>query len=284
MAITVGDVWQQAVKDLQEAGIENARLDARLLLEHGLGVAPHQLFDKMDNRLDLDVHQRLQELVGRRVAREPVSRIVGAREFWSLLFKVTSDTLDPRADSETLIETLTKYYPDRHTAFRVLDLGTGTGCLLLSILHEYKNASGVGVDISEATVAVAQHNARKLDLVERSYIKQGNWTDQVQDEFDVVISNPPYIASADIPALMKDVVDFDPTRALDGGADGLDAYRQLAQCVPDVLKPGGVLLLEIGQGQGADVQKIFAKTGLVFDQGVADLAGVERCLVFRKKD
>jgi release factor glutamine methyltransferase len=207
-----------------------------------------------------------------------VSRILGMREFWGLPFAVTPATLDPRPDSETLVETALDLL--RETAEpRILDLGTGTGCLLLSLLHERADAQGTGIDISDEALAVAASNAARLDLSARVSFRRGNWTDGIGGRFDLVISNPPYIRRGDIEALEREVREHDPLLALDGGEDGLDAYRALAAAIPDVLTQTGHAVIELGEGQGEAVRAIFESAGMAVLRIVPDLAGIPRALV-----
>jgi release factor glutamine methyltransferase len=209
-----------------------------------------------------------------------MAHILGRREFWSLDFAVTSDTLTPRPDSETLVAAVLDIVAGRDRPLGILDLGTGTGCLLLALLHELPNATGVGVDRSAAALAVALGNAQALGLAPRVQFHEGDWGEGLTGRFDVVISNPPYIVSADVPNLSPEVR-HEPRLALDGGADGLDAYRALAPHVGRLLEPAGVAVLEIGEGQAPAVEEILRTAGLKPVDRRRDLAGIERCIVAR---
>ena len=211
-----------------------------------------------------------------------MAHILGRREFWSLAFKVTADTLDPRPDSETLVQAVLDQVPDRSAALRLADFGTGTGCLLLALLHELPNATGVGVDVSAAALAVAAENADALGLAQRASFHRGNWDDGIDPGFDIVLSNPPYIPSGDIAGLQPEVASFEPRLALDGGSDGLDAYRRLGPAAMRLLVPGGLAAFEIGLGQGDSVRRIMAAAGLRHIATARDLGAVERCVLFRK--
>jgi release factor glutamine methyltransferase len=229
---------------------------------------------------DISQEQDLESVVCRRLAREPVSRILGTRDFWKSCFKLGKDTLDPRPDSETLIETALKYVPQG--AHRVLDLGTGTGCLLLSLLQEWPAASGVGVDISEGATEIAKENAQDLGLDHRARFVTGHWESfQTDSPFDVLISNPPYITEAEIKTLAPEVAQYDPLRALSGGKDGLDCYRSIIKTAKNWLKPGGWLFFEIGHRQGKTVKDLLEQGGFHVLQTVPDLAGNDRCTVAR---
>ena len=275
--ISIAQALREATDKLTEAGIDTARLDARLLLAEALGVNGTWLFNHAND--ELQDGAAFGALIERRLAREPVSLILGHREFWSLDFTVTRDTLAPRPDSETLIEAVLAEIPDRTGALSLLDLGTGTGCLLLSLLSELPAARGTGVDIDPATLAVAKSNAGRLGFRERTRFIQSNWWEGLSGRFDVILSNPPYIPSADIAGLDPEVAAFEPIGALDGGADGLDAYRLLAAGAGDFLADDGVIAFEVGAGQARDVAALLAEAGYNLRTVRKDLAGIERCVV-----
>ena len=222
----------------------------------------------------MDAYERL---LARRAAREPVALILGWAEFWSLRFQVSPATLIPRPDSETLIEAALAARPGGVGS--VLDLGTGTGCLLLAALHEFKAAWGVGTDRSPAAAGLAAANARSLGLAHRAAIVAADWAAPIGARFDLVLSNPPYIASAEIAGLMPEVARFEPARALDGGQDGLDAYRTLLAALPGLLRPGGIGIFELGAGQAGPVGALARQAGFSRVATRADLGGIERALV-----
>lgn len=268
--------------ELAEAGIENAAREARLLLNLALGREPNALLSPETAIACADA-ERLQVFVKRRASHEPYSRIAGRREFWSLPFLLSPDTLDPRPDSETLIETALARIPDRAVPLSVIDFGTGTGALLLALLSELPNARGLGIDRAPGAVVTARQNAAALGLSARARFADGDWGKGLSEKADVILANPPYIPSDHLADLPADVARFDPGLALDGGPDGLDAYRDLAPDVARLLTPGGFAVCEIGAGQGPAVALVMANVGLETVAKQCDLAGIERCLVFVRR-
>jgi release factor glutamine methyltransferase len=226
---------------------------------------------------------RLAALVARRAHREPYSRIAGKREFWSLQFLLSPDTLDPRPDSETLIEAALARIPDRMAPLAIVDFGTGTGALLLALLTELPNAQGVGVDLAAGAVAAARRNAAALGLERRARFARGRWGAGLTHPADVILANPPYIPSADLAGLAPEVGRHDPALALDGGPDGLRAYREMASDLRNLLKPTGFAVCEIGAGQGSEVARIMSCAGLELVAKQCDLAGIDRCLVLERE-
>jgi release factor glutamine methyltransferase len=275
--MTIAAALDLARRRLSEAGIEDPRREARSLIGHALHAGVEITLGHPERELSPDELDRIAALVAARAQRRPMAQVTGRREFWSLEFEVTCDTLDPRADSECLIEAALAVVPDRDAPLRILDLGTGTGCLLLALLHECPRATGLGVDISQAALAVAKRNARALGLAARAAFLASDWGRAVAGEFDLVLANPPYIRAADLAALAPEVAHFEPRLALDGGPDGLDAYRRLAPDVARTLAPGGFAVIEVGDIEGA--RAIFAEAGLVQMAVGLDLAGRERALV-----
>jgi release factor glutamine methyltransferase len=261
---------------LRALGFEEAAREATLLLTNACGLRPVDLIGAPEAPLG-EAAARLEAFAARRVAGEPLSRILRRREFWSLPFAISPDVLDPRADTETIVEAaVTTFAERRHAALRVLDLGVGSGALLAALLSEFPAAHGVGVDASERAAAVARGNLEALGLARRAQIRVGDWADGLDEPFDLIVSNPPYIRSADIAALAREVREHDPRLALDGGADGLDAYRALAPQIARLLAPKGWFFLEVGAGQADDVEAIAAEAGLAELARFADLAGVAR--------
>lgn len=251
----------------------NAALEARLLAAHAWGMSHEALLLHGDDTRDAAVFAALVE---RRMTAEPVAQIVGEKDFWKDSFKVTRDVLTPRADSETIIEALLKHRGNKDVPYRVLDLGTGSGCLILSALREYAHATAVAVDASPAALEIAAHNAAALGMGERCEMLHSIWCEKLDGVFDIIISNPPYIPTADIAGLDADVRVHEPMSALDGGVDGLDDYRSIAQQLVNHAKPGSLLLFEVGMGQAADVAAIAAHAGWTLLEYTNDLAGIAR--------
>jgi release factor glutamine methyltransferase len=272
---------RDAAVALAAAGIDNVRFEARLLLAHAAGLSAEQLIARGAEPAPAAVAERLRALTARRVLREPMAYILGEREFWGLPFKVSPAVLVPRPDSETLIEAALALMPDRQRPWRILDLGLGSGCLLLTLLREYPAASGVGLELSEEALAVAQANAEALAVDARARLilgdwQQPDWQQRLGGPFDLLVSNPPYIEAQAIERLMPEVARFEPRLALDGGPDGLAAYRNIATAAPALMAPGGRILVESGEGQVTEISRIFASAGLALEAPWRDLAGIDR--------
>ena len=280
--MTLGDLLTDGAVRLAKAGIDGAAREVRLLLQAAAGIPIATQIAFPERTIEIAAAARFDVLLERRARREPMAHILGQREFWSLAFKVTADTLDPRPDSETLVQAVLDQLPDRSAALRLIDFGTGTGCLLLALLHALPNATGAGVDVSAAALAVATENANALGLAQRTSFHRSDWDDGLDSGFDIVLSNPPYIPSGDIAGLQPEVASYEPRLALDGGPDGLDAYRRLGPATARLLVPDGLAAFEIGIGQGESVRRIMAAAGLRHIATARDLAAVERSLLFRK--
>lgn len=266
---------------LTAAGIDNVRFEARLLLSCATGLTIEQLISRGPDAAPAAAAATLRELTARRVRREPMAYILGEREFWGLRFKVSPAVLIPRPDSETVIETVLDLLPDRSRKLRILDLGLGSGCLLLTLLREYPQATGVGIDASEAALAIAQANAEALGVAPRARLstgdwRQAGWSDRLEGPFDLLVSNPPYIESAVVEGLMPEVAAHEPRLALDGGADGLAAYRIIAGEAPRLVGPGGWAVVEAGEGQAPDIAALFGAAGLTPSPPRQDLGGIAR--------
>ncbi|BAI70780.1 HemK protein [Azospirillum sp. B510] len=263
---------------LREAGVDTPDLDARYLLEHALKLTRTDFITKSEQPVPDQDAAHVLTLVERRAAREPVGRILGHREFWTIDLVLNPDTLEPRPDTETVVEAALAAIPDRKAPLRLIDFGTGTGCILLALLSELPNATGVGVDLSPLAVQAAAGNAERNGLADRARFQIGDWAKDIRDRFDIVVSNPPYIPSADIAALEPEVRDHDPLRALDGGPDGLEPYRILAAELPRLLLPGGLVAFEVGWGQAEDVAALVEAQGMGETAILCDLGGVKRCV------
>ncbi len=268
--------WAQMA--LGSAGIDGARAEARLLLRHATGLSAERQVAAPDRCLDDQQASSLTEAVKRRTRGEPMAQILGRREFWSLDFIVTPDTLDPRPDSETVIAAALARLDSRDRPYQILDLGTGTGCLLLALLSELPAATGVGVDIAPETVRIARLNAAQLGFADRARFIVGDWTAALSGQFDVVLCNPPYVRTVDIDGLSREVALYEPRRALDGGDDGLAAYRALIPGLRHRLSETGLTVLEVGAGQADAVSGLLEKAGFAELLRTADLGGIERCV------
>ena len=273
---TLGKMLNAFAARLDRVGIESARLDARLLSAHALGWDAAKIVATKDFLPDAEQRRTLDALITRREAREPVAAIIGYREFWSLDFAVSADVLIPRPDSETIIEAALAAVEDKELALGILDLGTGSGCLLLALLSELPLASGLGVDISEAALSVAASNAKNLGLEGRAEFELSDWGDGLSGRFDIILANPPYIADGEFAALEPEVARFEPRLALSGGADGLDCTRALAPRLGPLLAPGGRAFVEIGATQADAVAALLKARGLRVCQVHKDLAGRSR--------
>lgn len=271
---------------LQVAGVAHARLDARLLLSAASGLSHEDMIRDPYTEL-LKAHAAAYAaMITRRISHEPVARILGRREFWSMDFEITPETLDPRADSETLISAALGLIEDCTSPLRILDIGTGTGCLLLALMSELPRAYGVGMDISQSALDVAARNAARLGFAECAQfiacdVRGADWAAQLAGPFDIVISNPPYIKSDEIAGLDPEVALFDPPRALDGGTDGLDFYRMITISLASLLGPGGMVVFEVGAGKARDVQSLLHQAGFRVYPPYADLARCPRAVIGR---
>jgi release factor glutamine methyltransferase len=280
--VTIAEAQILLADNFRRVGIDSPEADARALLCAVLQLSRTQLIAQCDRALSRHETAQLASVVARRVKREPVARIIGQKEFWSLPLRITPDVLVPRPETETLVEAALDEIQRaglRGESLRILDIGTGSGALLLALLKELQNANGVGTDISPAALAVARSNAERLGFAARCNFLACNIAEPLSGTFDLVVSNPPYIARAGIAALDADVRDFDPKLALDGGADGLDAYRAISAAAPALLKRSGRLILELGMGQERPVRGLVATAGLAVKKVVADLAGIPRAMV-----
>lgn len=279
--VPVSEALRLMAQLFKRAGVEQPEVDARALLGHALRLDRAQLIAQDDRLLESRETDSVSALAARRLRREPVSRILGTREFWSLPLTVTPDVLVPRSDSETVIEAALDFAVRgglRMEKLRVLDIGTGSGALLLALLSELSNANGTGTDISLAALGVARANAERLDLADRCSFIAANIAAGVNGPFDLVVSNPPYVARGEFAALAPEVRDYEPVVALDGGTDGLDAYRAIAGDARRLLAPGGRLIVELGAGQEPAVSTLFSSAGLTVGAARKDLAGIPRAL------
>jgi release factor glutamine methyltransferase len=283
-ACTVADTRRALAEEFRGGGIDSPELDARILVGHALGLDHAALAAAGTRILDPREADAVAALARRRLAHEPVARILGSREFWSLRLRIDAATLVPRPETETVVEAaLAAIDSDgpRSRILRIADLGTGCGALLLALLTDLPGAFGIGTDKSLPALAVARENAQRLGLTRATFLAC-DMAEALEGPLDLIVSNPPYIVSGDIAALAPEVRDFDPRAALDGGPDGLDCYRVIAATAPTLLAPGGALIVELGAGQAQAVATLFATAGLATSPPRTDLNGVARALLARK--
>lgn len=278
---TIGRAVNELTTQFTAAGLDTPRLDARILVGHATHLEPSLLFARTDRVLSAEEAAALHAFAARRVGREPVSRILGRRAFWGLDFELNAATLDPRPDTESVVSAALALKDQFPSAPRVLDLGTGTACILIAILSEWPQATGVGIDRDPLALEAARKNADRLGVGARAAFREGNWCEGVVENFDLIVSNPPYIGEEEAALLAPEVVDFDPPRALFAGADGLAAYRALIPGAKERLRTGGRLILEIGVTQEKGVETVLAQAGLTLEAKVPDLSGRVRALVAR---
>jgi len=270
----------------KSSAIDSAELDARMLVGAVLGLDLTGMIATASRRLTSDESIRLEDFARRRLTGEPVARILGQKEFWGLPLTLSAATLVPRPDTETVVELaleMLRVAQDPNRALLIADIGTGSGAILLALLSELPDAYGVGTDISEAALRTASANAARLGFAPRAAFVACDYAAALSDRFDLIVSNPPYIRSADIGGLATEVRDHDPHRALDGGADGLDAYRALIPQAAPLLAPRGALVVEAGQGQVQEIEGLMTAAGLMLEgPAKADLAGIRRAVAGRK--
>jgi release factor glutamine methyltransferase len=275
----VDEVIRKYKTILKNSKIETYTLDCRILLAHVLGVKANNLRLYKNDEINGDDMDRFEKMIQRRLNFEPVSKIINKKTFWEYDFFVNEDVLDPRPDSENMIELILCRH-DRRRPLKILDLGTGSGCLILTLLKIFKNSSGVAVDINEKALTVAKYNAELLGVQNISFIKS-NWNDEINEKFDIIISNPPYIKTGDIDGLKDDVKKFDPIISLDGGEDGLDCYRYIAKNILKNCFDDTNIYLEIGYVQIVEIMGIFEKENFYLDNVKKDLRAINRILCFK---
>ncbi len=279
---SIGAARRQLARGFRQHGLDAPELDARIIVGHVLGLDHTALAAQSSRVLTAEEAGVIAELSARRLAREPVARIVGRKEFWGLPFKINAETLLPRPETETVVEAaLAAVHCGKSRALRIVDLGTGSGALLLALLCELPGACGIGTDVSFTALHCARDNAAALDLSARASFVACDYGTALRGPADLLVCNPPYIARGGIAGLQAEVRDFDPQRALDGGPDGLDGYRAIASDVRRLLAPGGILVVELGQGQLGAVTSLFAATGLEPVTARHDLSGIARAVVMR---
>ena len=283
MSLTLLTAWQGAKARLQAAGLSGPVIEARLLVEAAADATRADIVGDPYRELTAEQEATLDDYLARRERREPVSHILGRKGFWKIMLNVTPDVLTPRPDTETVVEYALRDFPE-HAAWSILDLGVGSGAIVLSILAERPAAKGLGVDVSEEALAVARDNAANLGLASRLALLRGDWTEGLgESTFDLVVSNPPYIATQVLATLEPEVRDHEPRVALEGGADGLMHYRRLAPEILRVLKPDGRFAVEIGYDQKEAVEALFREAGALGVATIRDLGDRDRVVVGAKK-
>lgn len=276
---TVAKVLHEARTFLKINSISSWCLDAEILLMHVLSYSREDLIVNYNQNLsDID-YNTLQKLLKKRSNRVPISHLIGKREFWSNDFIVTDATLDPRSDSETLIEAVLNYFPNKSKNYNILDLGTGSGCLLLTLLMEYRNSRGIGIDISKKALDISLLNSASLNLEDRANFICSNWSSGMKAEFDIIVTNPPYIKTSDIELLQPEVKNYEPVLALDGGFDGLRCYNDIIPDLKSLLSSSGVLFLEHGKSQETEILDLLKKEDFIIICQKRDLNKINRVIV-----
>lgn len=281
MTETLVSLWTDVRKRLEAAGIESPVLDARLLLEVGAGVSRLEIVSDPRRVVSDEQVVAVEALTKRREAREPISHIIGRKHFWTLDLAVNAHVLTPRPETEFVVEAGLRDTLPADAPHRILDLGSGSGAIVLALLKERPNATALAIDISGDALDVLRTNAEDVGVADRLEIRRGDWAGDIDERFDLVVSNPPYIPSAEIAALAPEVSKFEPQLALDGGADGFAAYRIIIAELPRLLKPGAAFALEVGMGQAAAVKFLAEEAGLVVGEPWRDLSGIPRVVVGR---
>ncbi|WP_339047713.1 peptide chain release factor N(5)-glutamine methyltransferase [Candidatus Mesenet endosymbiont of Phosphuga atrata] len=276
---TIGALLKKSINNLSLCGIYTPRLDSEILISHVLGLERSFVIANYDYEVEEEHEKLFLELISRRCKRYPVAQIIGKREFWGLDFLVNQHVLDPRPDSETIILAVLRYYRNKNKRLRIVDFGTGTGCLLISILHEYKYSIGIGFERNVNSHRVALNNVKRHNLLGRVKIVLGSWKNS-NGLFDLIISNPPYIKKSMLKKLQPEVQN-EPSIALDGGSNGLKCYLSIFPVLKRSLKKGGFAILEIGESQN-NIKKIIPFYGLIFVSYAYDLSGNKRCIVIRQ--
>lgn len=285
MSAYLENIIRETAEKMTSAGIENAQLDVKILLCEVLNVDRSGLLF-YDKPLSEEQKERFVDLLAQRLARKPVDKILGLKGFYKYDFKVNEYVLSPRPDTETLVEAAVEFVK-LHEVRNILDLGTGSGCILLSILADFPELSGTGIDKSAAALEIARENAERLGVSDRVQWVEGSWFEEslpgkLGKRFDIVVTNPPYIPSGDIASLDPEVRRYDPLSALDGGDDGFKDYRRIAETAPQFLTEGGLIFIEAGIGQAAEIARLFCSYDFKLLQIVKDLGGLERCVILKK--
>ena len=275
------ELYTNSIKLLKDKGILTANLDVKILLAFLLNIDNKEIINYLDNEISNEFFNNFQKLLSRRLNREPIANIIGKKAFWDHDFIVNENVLTPRPDSETLIEAVLENYKDKDQKLNILDLGTGSGCLILTLLSIYQNSQGLAIDISDKALEIAKQNAKLLNINSIKFLKN-NWNDNINEKFDIIISNPPYIPKKEIEDLEPEVNKYNPLLALDGGNDGLDCYKYLAENLQKNCKRDTKIFLEIGKNQENYITKIFKNNEFELLKMYKDINGIVRVLEFKK--
>ena len=277
----VKEFVKQNVDLLKNSGIESPTIDLRYILSYFYNVRLSEIYNILEKNINNNELTELNNIIKQRLEKKPISKIFNKKFFWDYEFFVNTDVLDPRGDSEVMIEDIIKNY-NCNDKLKILDLGTGSGCLIITLLKNFTNSTGLAVDINEKSILVAEKNAKNLGVFDRLELRKNNWNDNINKKFDIIISNPPYIPTNDINKLEDDVKNFDPILALDGGRDGLNCYRYISKNIGKNFNNNTKLYLEIGHNQKQDVINIFKNDNFVFEYSIKDYNNIERILKFKK--
>ena len=292
LSLEANVIIKSANEILKKSDNPSPSLDSRILLGYAMGIN-RSIYPHENIKITKDQINTFKKIIKERQKGKPVSRIIGKKEFWKMVFAIDESTLDPRPDSEVIIDTILNYFSNKSKKLRVLDLGSGSGCLGLSIMYEYKNSEAIFFDTSKKSLEIVKYNALNYKIFDRAQLINADWFDKKWDEkilkiiknrkFDIIIANPPYIASKKIKSLQIEVKNFEPMIALDGGDDGLDSYRCIIPKIEKLLAPEGKLFLEIGENQEKLISQIASYFNLVYEQSQKDLSGIIRVLVYGLK-
>ena len=279
--VTVEEVFLSGIQKLNAAEVENPNLDAKIIFKHILSVDNEQFELCKKNEISSKITKSYFELIDRRIKREPIAYITNKQSFWNDEFKVTKDTLIPRPETELILESVISYFPDKKIDLNIADLGTGSGCIIISLLQEYINASGIGIDISKEAIKIANENKKLLKNHERLKLLEEDYAEYNLNGFDIIVSNPPYI-SQDSLDIQKDVYDYEPHLALFSKNNGIEAYNKIISNLASRIDKNFFLFLEIGLGQASEVTKLLKNNGFTEILTKADLANIPRCVIAKK--
>jgi release factor glutamine methyltransferase len=280
--VTVEEVFLSGIQKLNAAQVENPNLDAKIIFKHILSVDNEQFELCKKNEISNKITKSYFELIDRRIKREPIAYITNKQSFWNDEFKVTKDTLIPRPETELILENVLRYFPDKKIDLNIADLGTGSGCIIISLLQEYINASGIGIDISKEAIKIANENKKLLKNHERLKLLEEDYAEYNLNGFDIIVSNPPYISQNSLD-IQKDVYDYEPHLALFSKNNGIDAYNKIISNLASRIDKNFFLFLEIGLGQASEVTKLLKNNGFTEILTKADLANIPRCASLQKK-